>query len=79
MDLPGLLKGVSLPADAALEALRVAKRDASEIGDGARIPALDAYVRAQAEWGFSVKGRGPKQDKRLMEETDAFFRAVVRG
>ncbi|MBL8549550.1 MAG: nucleotidyltransferase domain-containing protein [Hyphomonadaceae bacterium] len=81
MDLPGLLRGVALPRETfqALEALRVAKRDASEIGEGARIPALDAYVRAQAEWGLSVKGKAPKPEKQLLEETDAFFRKVVRG
>ena len=81
MDLPGLLAGVALPdvAASALEALRRAKKSSSEIGEGPRIEALDAYIEEQAAWGLQAKGRAPRPDPALVAKSEAFFRAVVRG
>ena len=81
MDLPGLLSGVRLPADAldALEALRAAKKASSEVGMGARIAALDAYIDEQAAWGMQVRGSAPQPDPELVSRSDALFRAAVRG
>lgn len=80
MDLPSLLAGVRLPEDAAaaLELLRGAKQQTSEMGEGPRIEALDAYIEAQAKWGVEAKGRPPDPDPALVERTEAFFRAAVR-
>lgn len=81
MDLPGLLSGVTMPREAAtaLEALRAAKRASSEVGEGRRIAALDDYIEEQAAWGLSAKGKMPKADPELVEQSNALFRAAVRG
>lgn len=81
MDLPSLLDGVSLPVQAAraLEALREAKKASSEVGEGARIAELDAYIEEQAAWGLKAKGPLPPPDPELLERTNALFRAAVRG
>lgn len=81
MDLPGLLAGVSLPSEAAtaLETLRRAKMVASEVGEGARIEALDAYIDEQAAWGMQAKGPAPKPDPGLVERSNILFRSAVRG
>jgi predicted nucleotidyltransferase len=81
MDLPALLRGMMLPAGAAhaLEELRTAKRAASEIGEGPRIAALDAYIQDQMAWGLSAKGRAPRVDPDLAVRTEELFRRTVRG
>lgn len=81
MDLPALLAGVALPpgARSALEALRAAKMNASEVGEGARVSALDAYIEEQAAWGMKAKGPVPAADPHLVEQSNALFRAAVRG
>jgi predicted nucleotidyltransferase len=81
MDLPSLLAGVSLPpaAAAALEELRRTKMASSELGEGARIAPLDAYVEEQAAWGVQAKGPLPSPDPELVERSNALFRAAVRG
>ena len=81
MDLPGLLAGINLPPDvaAALENLRQAKRRSSEVGTGARIVALDDYIEEQAQWGMKAKGRPPVPDPALVAQSNALFRAAVRG
>lgn len=81
MDLPGLLRGVWLPAAAAsaLEDLRQAKKASSEVGEGARIEALDVYIDEQAAWGVKAKGPPPAPDPDLVDRSNALFRAAVRG
>ncbi|GAM96683.1 hypothetical protein U91I_00303 [alpha proteobacterium U9-1i] len=81
MDLPGLLAGVVLPRETAdaLEALRLSKRESAEMGEGARIPAIDAYVEAQAAWALASKPRAPTPSAALIDRTNSFFRAAVRG
>lgn len=81
MDLPGLLAGITLPPDvaAALENLRQAKRVSSEVGIGARIVVLDDYIEEQAQWGLKAKGRQPAPDPELVKQSNALFRAAVRG
>lgn len=81
MDLPSLLAGVRLPDDAAeaLESLRRAKREAAEVGFGPRIPALDAYVDEQANWGLANKGPPNAADPGLLARTNELFRSAVRG
>lgn len=81
MDLPRLLAGVTLPAAAsqALEELREAKISSGEVGEGARIGALDAYITEQAQWGAEAKGPLPSRDPELVERSNALFRAAVRG
>lgn len=81
MDLPGLLAGVALPPEAAraLEDLRRAKMASSEVGEGARIEALDAYIEEQAAWGMKAKGPLPTPDPALVARSNALFRAAARG
>lgn len=49
MDLPGLLSGVTLPADARaeLEVLLARKAISAEVGQGPRLPHLDALITAE--------------------------------
>lgn len=81
MDLPGLLAGVSMPREAAdaLEALRRAKMASTEVGEGPRIAPLDAYIDEQAAWGMKARGPLPAPDPQLVEQSNALFRAAVRG
>lgn len=81
MDLPGLLAGVTLPPKVAvaLERLRAAKRQSSEVGIGPRIAELDEYIEEQAQWGLAAKRRRPAPDPDLVQRSDALFRAAVRG
>jgi uncharacterized protein len=81
MDLPSLLAGVDLPVETveALEALRAAKRESSEMGEGARIPALDNYIESQSAWARASKPRASTPHPTLIEKTNSFFRAAVRG
>ncbi len=80
MDLPGLLTGITLPAEvaAALENLREAKRVSSEVGMGPRIVVLDDYIEEQAQWGMKAKGRPPSPNPALVAQSNALFRAAVR-
>jgi predicted nucleotidyltransferase len=79
MDLPSLLEGATPPPEAAraLQELRAAKQAASELGEGPRIEALDAYIGEQKAWGLSAKGGMPRPDPALLARTDNLFRQTV--
>jgi uncharacterized protein len=81
MDLPSLLGGVALPFEVAeaLETLREAKRNAKEVGEGARIPHLDDYIEEQAAWGLLNKTGGKPSEPALVAATETFFRNVIQG
>jgi predicted nucleotidyltransferase len=80
MNLPKLLENVRLP-DATAEALidlQARKQTASEtVGVGARIPAIDAYVREQMTWAYNHKPREPARDPVLWARTEQTFRALI--
>ncbi len=80
MSLPRLLDRVRLPAETAeaLEDLRRRKQAAGEaVGVGARIPAIDAYVREQMIWVVSAKPSFAPRDPALWARTEDAFRALV--
>jgi predicted nucleotidyltransferase len=81
MDLPSLLEGATPPPEAAraLQELRMAKQAASELGEGPRIEALDAYIGEQKAWGLSAKGGMPRPDPALLARTDDLLRQTVRA
>ncbi len=81
MDLPSLLAGVTPPETAlhALETLRAMKSEASELGEGPRIPALDAYIQSEAAWAMANKHTARPENSELAAQTDALFRKIVRG
>ncbi|SMR71143.1 hypothetical protein SAMN04488030_0767 [Aliiroseovarius halocynthiae] len=60
-----------------IERLLVLKSTAKEIGRGARIPMIDAFIQDQIAWAKVVA----KQDERpdLMAEGDALLRSIVKG
>ena len=80
MNLPRLLENVRLP-DATAEALldlQARKQAAGEaVGMGARIPAIDDYVREQMTWGLSQKALEPRRDPALWARTEAAFRTLI--
>lgn len=80
MNLPRLLEDVRLPAATveALVDLQARKQAAGEaVGMGARIPAIDDYVREQMTWGLSQKALEPRRDPALWARTEAAFRALI--
>ncbi|MFT4252912.1 MAG: nucleotidyltransferase domain-containing protein [Caulobacter sp.] len=80
MSLPRLLDHVRLPPETAeaLEDLRRRKQAAGEtVGVGARIPAIDAYVREQMAWAVGAKPSVAPRDPALWARTEAAFRALV--
>jgi predicted nucleotidyltransferase len=80
MNLPQLLRDVRLP-DATAQALvdlQARKQAAGEaVGMGARIAAIDDYVREQMAWGLSQKAREPRRDPELWSRTEAAFRSLI--
>jgi hypothetical protein len=80
MNLPRLLEDVRLPdvTAAALADLQARKQAAGEtVGMGARIPAIDDYVREQMAWGLGQKPREPRRDPALWARTEAAFRTLI--
>lgn len=80
MNLPRLLQDVRLPEATAraLADLQTRKQAAGEaVGIGARISAIDDYVREQMTWGLSQKAREPRRDPALWARTEAAFRTLV--
>jgi len=80
MNLPKLLEGVRLP-DVTAEALinlQARKQTLGEaVGVGARIPAIDDYVREQMAWGLSQKPSEPRRDPELWARTEQIFRSLI--
>ena len=80
MNLPRLLEDVRLPEATALALadLQARKQAAGEaVGMGARIPAIDDYVREQMAWGLSQKAREPRRDPALWARTETAFRTLI--
>ena len=80
MNLPRLLEDVRLPAATAeaLIDLQARMQAAGEaVGMGARIPAIDDYVREQMTWGLSQKPLEPRRDPELWARTEGAFRSLI--
>ena len=79
MNLQALVAGLSLGPEliAHIEQLLALKSAAKEIGRGARIPMIDAFIYDQIACAEVVA----KQDERpdLMAEGDALLRSIVKG
>lgn len=58
---------------------QIARKQAAgeAVGMGARIPAIDDYVREQMTWGLSQKPREPRRDPELWARTEAAFRTLI--
>lgn len=82
MSLPLLVEGIALPDEVgqALVALRERKAKTSELGDGARIPVLDTFIRAQLAWGEqNLPRRAPLPDPGQLAFAESVFHASVFG
>lgn len=80
MNLPRLLEDVRLPEATAqaLADLQARKQAAGEaVGMGARIAAIDDYVREQMAWGLSQKALEPRRDPALWARTEQAFRTLI--
>ena len=81
MDLPTLRAGTDLPRDVAesIDRLLVAKAATKELGEGERIPTIDALI--ESEFGVARAEALPPDpvDAHLAREADDLFRSLVRG
>lgn len=80
MALPELIAGGALPGrlSPTVERLLVAKRQASELGEGPRLADLDAFIEGQLDWARAELAR--RRDTRhpgLLEAADNLFRRTV--
>ncbi|MBW4707240.1 nucleotidyltransferase domain-containing protein [Roseobacter sp. YSTF-M11] len=79
MNLQALVDGQFLDQElvAHIDRLLVLKSAAKEIGRGARIPMIDAFIYDQIAWAEVVAKRDDRPD--LMTEGDEMLRSIVSG
>lgn len=80
MSLPELMAGMALPQPFRddVAALLARKAQASEVGYGARVVALDEFIQRELAWAVEQDVRVTADDG-LRAEAEALFRAFVRG
>jgi hypothetical protein len=80
MSLPDLMAGIDLTRAFRDEvaALLVRKAQSSEVGNGARIAALDDFITREWAWANSQDMR-VRPDPVLRAEAEAMFRAFVKS
>lgn len=81
MDLPTLLAGVELPLSLrmAVDGLLEAKERSSEVGEGSRIPLIDAFLDMEF---FLARAKGPCRpgiDSGLIDKAQVLFLKIVLG
>ena len=81
MNFQELIAGVDLPDDLTteLEQLLVKKSRSKELGEGPRIPCIDAFMQSEFAWARETTSERQPPKKRLRDEADALFRAIVKG
>jgi len=81
MDLPGLLAGLDLTAEVrdCIDALLVRKRVTNELGDGPRMPALDALIESELQRPDPVVAPTTPTRQDLVDEANALFRRLVNA
>lgn len=81
MDLPAILDGVGLPAEvqAEVDRLLVQKAAISELGDGDRIAAIDAWVESEIAQAPAPEPETPTERAALTAAAEDLFRALVLG
>ncbi len=79
MDLPTILHGVTLPpsVDAAINRLLTMKAEMSELGEGGRIPAIDAFVEQEIAKARTEVPEPPLESTMLITEAEILFRRLV--
>lgn len=80
MNLQALMAGLDLPAGFGdqIDQLIERKAKASEVGLGARIPALDTFIADQRAWAETVPPHDAQPTDNLREEAEALFREIVK-
>ena len=78
MNMQALVEGQSLGRELIkqIEHLLALKSEAKEIGRGARIPMIDAFIHNQITWAEVVAKQVERPD--LMAEADALLRQIVK-
>lgn len=81
MNFQELSAGVDLPEELTreLEHLLVKKSRSKELGEGARIPCVDAFMQEEFGWARAATGERQPPKKRLRDEADTLFRMIVKG
>jgi uncharacterized protein len=83
MNLQDLAAGVTIASelDAAIVDLLARKAEASEIGEGSRLAAIDAFVAEQLAWAQrqTRETLDPGAYGHLLAEANNLFRRIVRG
>lgn len=79
MNLQDLVAGLPLSPVllADMQLLLERKSQAKEIGEGARIPSIDAYIQDRLAWSADLAR--PRSVEQLTQEGQALFRAIVKG
>ena len=77
MNMQALVEGQDLPADLVqrIEDLLVLKSAAKEIGRGARVAEVDAFIAEQVDWATAHAKAEARPD--LMDDGNALLRAIV--
>ncbi len=81
MDLPTLLQEIALPTAlrAAIDGLLVAKAAASEMGEGRRIPVIDAFVEKEFALAEANRPGTPVIEPGLADQAHRLFLGAVLG
>lgn len=81
MDQPSLLVGLSLPADLsdAIGVMVTMKAAGGEMGEGARVPVIDAFLERELELALQGGVQPPPPSPEFREEAEALFRELVFG
>lgn len=81
MDQPSLLAGLSLPADLseAIHTLVAMKSARDELGEGPRVPVIDAFLDQEFRLVQEGAVQAPPASPEFHEASEALFRALVLG
>lgn len=81
MDLPTLLQEIDLPASlrTAINALLAAKAASSEMGEGSRIPVIDAFVEMEFSLAEASRPSAPVIEPGLVDQAQLLFLRTVLG
>ncbi len=81
MDMPTILQGMTLPPSVTWEIDRLLemKSVSSELGEGDRIPTIEAWVQQEIASARHLVPEAPAENTKLIAKAEEVFRNIVRG